>query len=102
MGLTTLHITNWYHPTSGGIRTFYHALLESANAEGRYVRLIVPGPRATVEDVGAFGRIYQVPAPPAPAFDRRYRMILPHAYLPWLPSRLVAILERERPDLVEI
>jgi alpha-1,6-mannosyltransferase len=102
LGVTTLHITNWYHPTSGGIRTFYHALLESANVAGRYVRLVVPGQRAAVEAIGRFGRIYQVPALPAPAFDRRYRMILPHAYLPWFPSRLVEILEQEHPDVVEI
>ena len=102
MGLTTLHITNSYHPTSGGIRTFYNALLEAGNANGRHVRLIVPGPRASVEEVGRFGRIYQVPAPPAPAFDRRYRLILPHAYLPWCRSAVVSILERERPDVVEI
>lgn len=102
MGLTTLHITNSYHPTSGGIRTFYNALLEAGNANGRHVRLVVPGPRAAVEEFGRFGRIYQVPAPPAPAFDRRYRLILPHTYLPWLPSAVVSILERERPDVVEI
>lgn len=102
MGLTTLHITNWYHPTSGGIRTFYHALIEAGNAAGRYVRLLVPGSRSAVEDVGRYGRIYQVPAPPAPAFDRRYRMIGPHSYLPWLPSAVVGVLERERPDVVEI
>jgi alpha-1,6-mannosyltransferase len=102
MGVTTLHITNWYHPTSGGIRTFYQALLASASVAGRHVRLIVPGQRAAVEAVGRFGRIYQVPGLPAPAFDRRYRMILPHAYLPWFPSNLVEILERERPDVVEI
>lgn len=102
MGLTTLHITNSYHPTSGGIRTFYNALIEAGNANGRHVRLVVPGRRTSVEDVGRFGRIYHVPAPPAPAFDRRYRLILPYTYLPWCRSTVVSILERERPDVVEI
>jgi len=28
--VTTVHFTNAYHATSGGIRTFYHALLDAA------------------------------------------------------------------------
>jgi hypothetical protein len=40
--------------------------------------------------------------PSAPAFDRRYRMILPHAYWPGVGSAVADILERERPSLVEI
>jgi alpha-1,6-mannosyltransferase len=102
MGLTTLHITNSYHPTSGGIRTFYHALLEAASEVGRCVRLIVPGARTTIEDVGPFGRIYHVKAPHAVAFDRRYRIITPNAFMPWFGSAVVDILERERPGLVEL
>jgi alpha-1,6-mannosyltransferase len=102
MGLTSLHITNAYHPTSGGIRTFYTALLAAANRERRRVRLIVPGDETRVEEVGRFGRIYFVRAPLAPAFDRRYRLILPSQYLPGTQSAVAQILERERPDLVEI
>ena len=102
MGLTTLHITNSYHPTSGGIRTFYHALLDAGNEVGRSVRLIVPGPRTTIEEVGAFGRIYSVKAPQAPVFDRRYRLIMPSAFMPAVRSEVIDILERERPDVVEL
>jgi alpha-1,6-mannosyltransferase len=99
---TTVHLTNAYHPASGGIRTFYHALLAAANREQRRVVLIVPGERTQDLDVGRFGRIHVIKAAPAPAFDRRYRMILPHRYLPGTASRIVDILVRERPDLVEI
>jgi alpha-1,6-mannosyltransferase len=102
MGIATLHITNSCHATSGGIRTFYRALLEQGNSEGRRVRLLVPGERTAVEQVGRFGRIHYVKAVRAPAFDRRYRLILPHAYLPGLSSDVVRVLERERPDLVEV
>jgi alpha-1,6-mannosyltransferase len=102
MGLTSLHITNAYHPTSGGIRTFYTALLEAANRERRRVSLLVPGPEDRVEEVGQFGTIYSVRAPRAPAFDRRYRLILPSHFIPGLRGRVVRILERERPDLVEM
>jgi glycosyltransferase involved in cell wall biosynthesis len=97
---TTVHLTNAYHPSSGGIRTFYHALLEGANREQRRVVLIVPGERTETLEIGRFGRIYVLAAPPAPAFDRRYRMLLPHRYFPG--TRLVEILVREQPDLVEI
>jgi glycosyltransferase involved in cell wall biosynthesis len=102
MGLTTVHITNAYHPTSGGIRTFYTALLDAGNVAGRRVVLVVPGARTATQEIGRFGRIYHVRAPLAPAFDRRYRMIMPQAYLPGCPSALVDILARERPDLVEM
>jgi alpha-1,6-mannosyltransferase len=102
MGLTSLHITNAYHPSSGGIRTFYRALLEAASRERRRVRLVVPGAETRVEDVGEFGTIYFVRSPAAPVFDRRYRLILPWRFLPVLRGLVVEILEHERPDLVEI
>jgi alpha-1,6-mannosyltransferase len=99
---TTVHLTNAYHPASGGIRTFYHALLEAANREQRRVVLIVPGARTQDLEIGRFGRIHVIRAGAAPAFDRRYRMLLPHRYLPGTASRIVEILIRERPELVEI
>ena len=34
MTIKSLHITNSYHPASGGIRTFYNALLDAAIAIG--------------------------------------------------------------------
>ncbi|HXG90350.1 MAG TPA: glycosyltransferase [Vicinamibacterales bacterium] len=98
----TLHLTNAYHPTSGGIRTFYRALLDGANARHREMRLVVPGPFDDREEVGDFGRIYYLKARSAPAFDRRYRVILPSAYLANANGALVRILQDERPDLVEI
>lgn len=100
--MKTLHLTNAYHDTSGGIRTFYHALLEAGNAAGREVVLVVPGPSDGVARVGEFSRIYTIHAPHAPCFDRRYRLILPHRYLPLVRSRLIEILEQEQPDLIEI
>jgi glycosyltransferase involved in cell wall biosynthesis len=47
MGLTTLHITNWYHPTSGGIRTFYNAM-----------RLVVAGEGPDADRLRGHGRIW--------------------------------------------
>lgn len=98
----TLHLTNAYHETSGGIRTFYHAAIEAANREERPFRLVVPAARSAVEVVGPFARIYRIAAPRAPVIDSRYRLLLPHRYLfPW-PSLLRRILAAEQPALVEI
>jgi len=40
MAIRSLHLTNSYHPASGGIRTFYTALLEAANRSKRHVRAV--------------------------------------------------------------
>jgi len=101
MGIKTLHLTNAYHPSSGGIRAFYGAMLAAANAERRPMRLIVPSVETRVEEVGAYGRIYHVAAPRSPIVDSCYRLLLPHAFL----SRRGAvrrILEAEQPDLIEV
>jgi alpha-1,6-mannosyltransferase len=102
MSIKTLHITNSYHPASGGIRTFYHALLDAANHHRRFVRLVVPGPKTSIEEVGNFGRIYYVAAPRVPVLDSRYRWMLPHTYAWRYDSPLRRVLAVERPDLVEV
>lgn len=102
MAIKTLHITNHYHPSSGGIRIFYQALLEAADRHQREVRLVVPGAKDSMEKVGAFGRIYTIAAPKCPVFDPRYRLLLPHLYALPYPSALRKILQQEQPDLVEV
>ena len=100
--IKTLHITNSYHPNSGGIRTFYTALLRAANTHQRHVRLVVPGEETSVEEIGAFGRIYTIAAPRVPVLDQRYHVLLPQAYVWPGETALRRILAEERPDLVEI
>ncbi|MGH9679541.1 MAG: glycosyltransferase [Candidatus Acidiferrales bacterium] len=100
--IKTLHITNYYHPTSGGIRTFYRALLEAANRHRREMILVVPGPEDTVERVGSFARIYTIGAPRSPFFSSSYRLLLPHQYVWPYRSRLREILRQEQPDLIEV
>jgi glycosyltransferase involved in cell wall biosynthesis len=99
MAIKTLHITNHYHPASGGIRTFYHALLEAANELQRPMRLVVPGEENRVEEAGEFGRIYYLQAPHCPVFDPRYRLILPHTFLfpPLAQPESVALTFRSAP-----
>ena len=67
--IKTLHISNYYHSSSGGIRTFYQALLGAADRHRREVRVVVPGLKNAVEDAGAFGKIYTIKAPRSPLFD---------------------------------
>ena len=102
MPIKTLHITNHYHPSSGGIRIFYQALLEAADRHQREVCLVVPAEKDSMENVGRFGRIYTIAAPKCPLFDSRYRLLLPHQYALPYPSALRKILQQERPDLVEV
>jgi glycosyltransferase involved in cell wall biosynthesis len=102
MAPTTLHLTNAWHPSSGGIRTFYSAMLDAANRAGRHMAVVVPGSEVGMQRVGEFGRIYTIDAPRSPILDRRYRLILPHRFvLPWR-NGLLPILRDLQPDLVEI
>jgi alpha-1,6-mannosyltransferase len=98
--LKTLHLTNCWHASSGGIGTFYRALFEAADREGHLMRLVVPGVTTSVEPVGRLGRIYHIEAPRAP-LNPEYRMVLPHRYL-FPRTALQRILNEERPDLIEI
>ena len=101
MAIKTLHLTNAFHPASGGIRTFYRAMLAAANAERRYMRLVVPAETSSVEEVGDYGRIYHVRAPRSPWVDTRYRLILPQMFLS-PRGEVRRILAMEQPDLVEV
>jgi|HubBroStandDraft_6_1064221.scaffolds.fasta_scaffold35600_1 alpha-1,6-mannosyltransferase len=98
----TLHLTNAFHATSGGVATSYRALLKEADKSSRLMRLVVPSDRDDVEEVGRFGRIYHVAAPHSRLFDTRYRTILPQRYLIGTSGRIWEILAAEQPDLLEI
>lgn len=96
----TLHITNAWHSASGGVATFYRALMEAANRRGHLLRLIVPGKEDCVEDVGSHCRIYSVAAPAAP-LNPTYRTIYPPQFL-YKGSKVQQLLAAERPDLIEV
>jgi len=101
-GLKTLHLTNCWHASSGGVGTFYKALFEAAEREGHFMRLVVPGEKTQVEEVGRFGRIYHIEAPRAP-LNRDYRLVLPHRFL-FRGTALQNIVneeKQEKPDLIE-
>jgi glycosyltransferase involved in cell wall biosynthesis len=99
--LKSIHITNYYHKTSGGVRASYDKLLEAAQRHQRFVRLIVPAETDSVEDVNEFAKIYYVAAPSSPLFDKRYRLMMPWQYL-LKDSPIRKILLAEMPDMIEI
>lgn len=94
----TVHITNSYHPTSGGISTFYRALMRTATEQGRQIRLIVPGEATRIEQVSDLARIYYLAAKATFIGDARYKLLWA-----WGPtgSLIKQILRDEEPDLVE-
>lgn len=100
--LKSVHITNYYHPTSGGVRTNYNRLLAAADKHQRYVRLIVPGAQERIEEIGEYGRIYFVRAKPAPMFDKRYRIMYPWDSYLFADTPIRKILIDEQPDMIEI
>ena len=102
MSVSTLHLTNAYHEHSGGIRTMYHALLEYAEQHGRRMTLVVPAAEDRDERRGRFTRIVHLRAPHSPVADGRYRMLLPHRFLPPGRGPLWRLLQDERPDVVEV
>lgn len=98
--MKTLHLTNCWHASSGGVSTFYKALFEAAEREEHHMRLVVPGCATSVREVGRFGRIYEIEAPRAP-LNPDYRMVLPHRYL-FPRTALQRIINYELPDLIEV
>ena len=99
--IKSVHITNYYHKSSGGISTSYNALMAAAGRHRREIRLIVPGERELVEEVNEYAKIYYVPAPKSFLFDKRYRVILPWKYI--LGGSVIRnILKKEMPDMIEI
>src|ERR1700761_2604531 len=100
MAIKTLHLTNAFHACSGGIATFYLAMLEQANRQQRVMRLVVPGAADGIEEVGRYGRIYFVRAQTAP-FNGSYRCIFLNQYLS-PHDTMRRILREERPDVIEI
>lgn len=100
MAVKTLHLTNSWHETSGGIATFYRALIQQANQRGHEIRLIVPAKNDSVEQVGEFGRIYHVKSPHS-LLNSAYRTIYPTQFLAE-GSKLQQIIAAERPQVVEI
>lgn len=99
---SSVHLTNAWHPTSGGVRTALLALLEAADREGREMTVVTPGAETSVDPVGRTTRIYTLRSPRVPLMDRRYRAILPYRYASPMRTAIWRILARHEPDIIEI
>jgi len=88
-----VQLANFYGPRSGGLRTALHHLGAGYVSCGHQVVLVVPGPRRADEVMQSGVRRITLPAPQLP-FTGGYR-----AVDPW---RVRALLERLRPDCIEV
>jgi alpha-1,6-mannosyltransferase len=91
--LRIVQLANFYGPRSGGLRTALHHLGAGYRARGHEVVLVVPGPRGADELLPSGIRRITVAAPRLPGTGG-YR-----AVDPWRVQRL---LERLRPDAIEV
>lgn len=97
-----LYCTNFYTKTSGGVKTYLHAVGEELIERGYPFRLVVPGREDGIEeDSRRDAKIYTLRSPRFPV-NREYRMILPFEFLPYFRYRLGRIVEIEKPDIVEV
>ncbi len=97
--MKSLHLTNSWHAHSGGIATFYRALLDEAERQGRQMAMVIPGEHDGCER-RTHTRIYTVRGAPSP-FNSSYRVILPNAW-PGINRRVAEIVREEQPDLIEV
>ncbi|OZM80429.1 glycosyltransferase [Pseudonocardia sp. MH-G8] len=88
-----VQLANFYGPRSGGLRTALHHLGAGYGAQGHEVVLVVPGPRFADESLPSGIRRVTIAAPRLPGTGG-YR-----AVDPWRVQRL---LERLRPDAIEV
>jgi alpha-1,6-mannosyltransferase len=92
--LSLLDITKFYGASTGGVRTYLHAKAAwtSARTDVRHA-VVVPGEADRVTDHGGV-RWYAVRGMPIPG-AAPYRLLA-------APRAIAAILERERPDVIEL
>ena len=85
-------ISEFYSPTSGGVRTYVDQKFRAAARHRHSLTVIAPGMENRVE-MREGGKLVWVEAPQLP-FDRNYRMF-------WRAADVWRILDDEAPDVVE-
>jgi alpha-1,6-mannosyltransferase len=92
--LRVLDVTEFYSETGGGVRTYLHAKCRWAGRHPDVAHAIaVPSHRHRVE-VRERSRVYHLPGPRAPASPGYHLLVAARA--------LREVVERERPDIIEI
>ena len=91
--MRVVQVANFYGPRSGGLRTAIDCLGAEYRAAGHEVYLIVPGPLSDARRLPSGVRRISLPARLIP-FTGGYRAVL--------PGPVTALLERLRPDAIEV
>jgi alpha-1,6-mannosyltransferase len=86
-------VSAFYAPQGGGVRVYVEEKLVWAPALGHELVVVAPGPETRTEHRAAGARIEWIASPPLPV-DRRYHYFRG-------PDVVQALLDREKPDLVE-
>ena len=91
--MKVVDVSAFYAPQGGGVRLYVEEKLAWAPKLGHELVVVAPGPETRTERRGPLARIEWIASPPLPV-DRRYH---------YFRSRheVQALLDRERPDLVE-
>lgn len=89
-----LHLANFYHSTSGGIKTYLDNKRKYFAQVGLPFRLVIPGEIDSVEQHDSAAVFYRVGANPAP-FNPLYRLI-------WNLHAVHQIVKLEKPDILEV
>lgn len=90
--IKVVDVAEFYADKGGGVRTYINQKLAAGAARGVEVVIVAPGPEDGEESRHG-GRVIWVKGPPLPP-DPRY-------YILWNERAVHAILDRERPDVVE-
>lgn len=91
--LRVLDVTNFYSAASGGVKTYLNAKLRDFADRDISHAMVVPGSGYDVTVRGAT-RVYRLRGPAVP-FGSGYRFLIS-------PAALRRVIERERPDVIEI
>ena len=89
-----LHLANFYHPKSGGIKTYLDAKRRFFEDRGLPFRLVVPDEMDGIERAAPDTVVYRLGSPRAP-FNSLYRIIVNL-------GTLHGIVRREKPDMLEV
>jgi alpha-1,6-mannosyltransferase len=92
--LKILDLTEFFSETGGGVGTYLRAKARWCAARNDIEHVLVaPGARSAEREWHG-SRLYEIAGPPAPAS--------PGYHVLWNPARLRKVLDRERPDVIEL
>ena len=92
--MKVLHLANFFHPESGGIKTYLDNKRRFFAARGLPFRLVIPDERDSIEHSQPDEVVYRIASPRAP-MNSIYRMIINLGVVH-------KIVKRENPDLLEV